>query len=422
MNAKDKTATAALKASVKAGTSPAEREKARDLVKKVVDTEGGAGGDRISQVAEYFMTRERRAEIGSPAPPPFETIIAMSAVGLKGSVEFAWSQLGKELANCDAELITKILRSTPTPRVIESIARARKGLMNEALNLIKHQPELCKDSAVLDWIAAKGTPAQLSEILPIAVSIEERSSQVSSPAELLGLILTRDKTGKLCAEAVKRAHQADAHLRQFNLAIGQYTGVLTALVAALSLVINKEEGSTSLRLLSAGLAIERDPEKAESQRLFGALASFTGRLLGTTKRSAHENEALDIISCSTSQWMRQSHTAAKGTAMWVIARASDILVKTPEGSEVNVQGARLIVSALRKAATGVSAKALLEALALNLGLEPTGGVGEGISFDPVLHEDSVGGLLEGDPVVVEEPGWHLGTHPISRAKVRPKSP
>lgn len=89
-------------------------------------------------------------------------------------------------------------------------------------------------------------------------------------------------------------------------------------------------------------------------------------------------------------------------------------------NEITVRGAQLIANAMVRARQGLSAEALLEALALNVGMEEIGKVGEKIRYDYRIHEDIEGGMLKGDKGTIINVGWRLGEVVIKRAETKPK--
>jgi len=104
---------------------------------------------------------------------------------------------------------------------------------------------------------------------------------------------------------------------------------------------------------------------------------------------------------------------------WICAAAADLLSLSRPRENVSVHGATLIANSLEKARAGASSEALLEALALNVGMDPICSPNDRVKFDAALHEDVKGGLLTGDDAQVHEKGWRIGRRVIRRAKVIP---
>jgi hypothetical protein len=70
---------------------------------------------------------------------------------------------------------------------------------------------------------------------------------------------------------------------------------------------------------------------------------------------------------------------------------------------VNSQGARYIARAFEEEEQGFSTKEILTVIARNLGLSPIGKKGETTIYNPLRHEDTVGGLLPGQAVLKVAP-------------------
>lgn len=88
--------------------------------------------------------------------------------------------------------------------------------------------------------------------------------------------------------------------------------------------------------------------------------------------------------------------------------------------EITLLGAKNLALSMEKANQGFPAKEILTNLAFNLGLIRYGTQPSTrpIAYNPIEHEDTVGGLLPGDIVVALEPGWMYKIEVLIRAKVR----
>ena len=86
---------------------------------------------------------------------------------------------------------------------------------------------------------------------------------------------------------------------------------------------------------------------------------------------------------------------------------------------ITTEGAIRLVVSLRQLERGLHPIAVMKALAHNLGMTRLHDEGEKITFNPFQNEDTVGGLIRGDPCEVTHCGWRLGNNLIARAKVKP---
>lgn len=86
---------------------------------------------------------------------------------------------------------------------------------------------------------------------------------------------------------------------------------------------------------------------------------------------------------------------------------------------MTTEEARHILVAMSKVNHGLNPIQVLEALALNVGLEKVGSIGLRTEYDPKIHLDTEGGLLPGDMVNVINHGWKHGQDVLWRAEVDP---
>lgn len=86
---------------------------------------------------------------------------------------------------------------------------------------------------------------------------------------------------------------------------------------------------------------------------------------------------------------------------------------------ITTEGAIRLIVSLRQLERGLHPISVMKALAHNLGMKRFHDEGEKITFNPLQHEDTVGGLIRGDPCEVVQCGWKLGNNLIARAKVKP---
>src|SRR5690606_39127521 len=75
---------------------------------------------------------------------------------------------------------------------------------------------------------------------------------------------------------------------------------------------------------------------------------------------------------------------------------------------LTIEQAKILGAAIERLRENSGAIGVVEALAANLGLESVGACDQEVCFDPLVHEDRLGGRLPGDRVVVRRPGWKLG--------------
>ncbi len=88
-------------------------------------------------------------------------------------------------------------------------------------------------------------------------------------------------------------------------------------------------------------------------------------------------------------------------------------------TDVTFHGAKLVADSLHKAISDhFDPVTILEALAMNLGLVQFEKPKARVMFDPLLHEDTIGGMLPGDKAIIIIPGWMHEGKVVRRATVK----
>jgi hypothetical protein len=197
--------------------------------------------------------------------------------------------------------------------------------------------------------------------------------------------------------------------------------LLVQFITGLPKTISGADGDVAIRLLDSWLPSFPKTAPAAREKLSGVLAALAGSLLRQPKRKEAQSQLLDALARSIFQWLLAMEDAKDTSGFWLVARADDLAQTLKPSGNISYYGAGLLASSMEKAKAGLAAEALLEALALNLGMEQITACGESVSFDPNLHEDTVGGLLAADQAIVTASGWRLGDQLVRRAKVTPAS-
>jgi hypothetical protein len=143
----------------------------------------------------------------------------------------------------------------------------------------------------------------------------------------------------------------------------------------------------------------------------------TGILIGE-KRGTQGDSILAIILNASRQLRYGTHGQEAQQLTWVLEKLAQQDEKPTGKLHITDEGARHIAIAFQKADEGFAAKDILALTARNLGLTPLGSKDENVQFNPLQHEDTQGGLLPGDSVVILESGWLCGKTVVMRAKVR----
>jgi hypothetical protein len=111
------------------------------------------------------------------------------------------------------------------------------------------------------------------------------------------------------------------------------------------------------------------------------------------------------------------------TRVWIIEPLKAAAERPSDNEYLTLTGARYLAVAFEKARQGFDANTVLSMAAKNLGMSPIGTKGEVTCYNPLHHEDAKGGIVPGEMVQINAPGWTFRSSVILRAVVaRPPLP
>ena len=409
----------ALKRGEKAGGSNAEREKAKAQTEKATSgLNDPAQRAAFIRLAEYFATRTRMREIGQPLVPPLADILVLGQAGFVQSAEFAWAHAGDAVFDFP---LSELLAAAPGARMLEAVARKHRDFAAQALALVLERPEVAETSAVFDWVAQHTKPKELAKLAPQLISGHPRRRHLPAREEVLRVALLRDKAGDLLRACLAIAKTHGPAFDRLRIAVNMTPKLLVQFIGGLPKTICGPDGEMAMQLLESWLPAFPKAASATREKLSGVLVALAGLLLRQPKRKDAQTHLLEVLARAAFPWLLAMEGTQDMSGFWVVARADDLAKARKPSGHISHYGAGLLASSMEKAKAGLAAEALLEALALNLGMEQIGARDESVNFDPNMHEDTVGGLLARDPATVSEPGWRIGDQLVRRAKVIPHS-
>ena len=415
----DKAILGALKLNEKAGGSSAAREKAKAQTEKVsAGMNDPAQRAAFVRLAEYFATRTRMKEIGQPLAPPLADILALGQLGFVQSAEFAWAHAGDAVLDFP---LAELLSAAPSARMIEAVVRRHRDLPAQALALVLEHPDVAETSAAFDWVAQRTKPKELAKLAPQLLSGHPRRRHLPGREEVLRVALLRDKTGDLLRACLAIAKGHGPTFDRLRITIVTTPKLLVQFISGLPKTVCGPDAEIAMQLLESWLPSFPKTAPPAREELSGVLAALASVLLRQPKRKESQSRLLDALARSTFPWLLAMEEANNTSDFWLVTRADDLAQARKPSGNISHYGAGLLANSLEKAKAGLAGEALIEALALNLGMEQIAAGGEEVSFDPKLHEDVVGGLLAGDHATVSESGWRLGDQLVRRAKITPKN-
>jgi hypothetical protein len=413
----DFSALKALQLAAKGNKSGVERERAKTIADRValqIKDDGVRGA--FTRLFDYVLQQDRMAEIGQSVDVPTEEIRTIGRFGMVRSAEFVAAELADLLA---AGPLTDILRTAPSARFIELIAKRHKGVAIKILDLISADAAIADRSASLDWLVKHGKPADLVKVATLLISKRERRPHLSPYEKLLALALRRDKGATLLQAALSASKDDAGAVGRIGAAVTGNPKVMAQVLKSFPKLIASEHSEFAFYLLKDWLIRYPSLSPRARESLSVAVTGLALAVLKKPKRNESQQKLLDILSRSLSGSLSKMKDSDDLDRFWIFGRASDLAQSLSDSCHVSPFGARLVATAMEKVASGNAADSVLEALALNLGMNPVASAGATATFDPEMHEDVEGGLLAGDPVVVQAAGWAINGQPIRRAKVTP---
>lgn len=344
----------------------------------------------------------------------------LSSRGWRHSAEVLYLQFLATLADRD---LRQLVSLAPTQKALVGLCGKVPAAKKELETLIASDPQTSATSPIADWALLNGKLEKTETLFLIMLRLEKRADGLRTPDELLRVAVQRDKKSVLLKFAVSQCHDDDFALHRLARAVlkspkiaSQYaeqmqspkllktyeSGVINFVHALCSAAIVENEkrvefrttASLTLVRLIAGALILHPKDKPQPMYVNKALFA-----LGDLERAADSEST-------------KSHT-------WVLRTLAETVAQPTGAALIGARAARIVKITFDNADSSSNPVALLEAMAFNLGMTVLEEPGARVAYEPIRHEDTVGGLLPGDHVVVLRKGWSLGDAPVIRAKVKP---
>lgn len=417
----------ALKSAASYDGTPKSRERAveqlRAALNEVREPESAAAAKAIH---EYLLARRRRKEIGDPVSAPLKDLPALRS--LERSYELALGELVTDSPDLECG---ELLQMAPSLRVIEAWLKSAEERhvkagddtrsappKEELIGFVKRDPNLAAACGLGEWFVGNVPAESLTEAIPVLAAAFGPKGANRKEA-MVRKALSRDRNGNLLLRCVNEvANNAE---RLSDLA-GIVRNDDKTLEKVLELIPKALLGSEDGRLgeLVPMLFENVDREKGVRRRqACGLLVELYGKLLGAEGESAGLRVAVGGLGDVFRRFESQAGPDDQGREpLWVVRAAGDkARPLTAPPPSLSVEQAKLLGAAVERLRENSEAVGVVEALAANLGLEPVGASDNEVRFDPLVHEDTMGGILPGDRAVIRRPGWKLGNHIILRATV-----
>ena len=314
--------------------------------------------------------------------------------------------------------ILDVLPILPSANSLDKWAKASKQpILRIELELLA-RPDLVYASAGADWLLFNSKSEYLLPLWSLFLNRLPRPKYLPSWEEAIESAVELDKKGNLLAILLFSPGLEEERISIFADVVRKNHRLLRIVTEELPHLLAHKGANSKLihfiKHLFSNVVFQHDADRELSTALLARLG--TGILI-SGHCGSYSGEALAFIR-ETSQQLRnltdcddaKSHT-------WVL---ENLLAdeKQPAGKlGLNLQGARYIAQAIEKIEQGFPGKDVILVTARHLGLLEIGRKDEVVSFDPLKHEDVIGGLLPGETVFVTEPGLAFNNQAVRRAKV-----
>ena len=422
MSIYDRRLAAAFKALAKPSPSTADQQKSRkildDVQARIPDPAFRQALDSSFQAVAAFSDQTKR----QTAREYLSLLQALNARALPATAEILFSTALDALKDLDAE---SLLQPAPTPKCVELWLKASGTPKKVLQERLLANPEWAYATAGCDWFFRKGDTRNAAPLLLHLLSQERRPEHLPSWEEVLTLALQRDKKGILMETVLLQHPNHQQAIPSLVTVALKDRFLLKATMDVLPTLFSRKTFSGQpveflRRLLDQAVATQADSRRSGSANI----ARLATGILLEGRLSGPAQEALEAIQTATRRLRRMTFDATLKADTWLIECLGDVSQDEPDGQvHITRKGARHLAIAFEKASQGFGAYEILAVTARNLGMAPTGKMGDKVAYNPLNHADLKGGIIPGETVVVVEPGWLLKDEMVIRAKViRPGAP
>lgn len=374
-------------------------------------------GVQLKQFVDNVATSRRRGKASVPGGGT-AMIERLCKQGMRQSAEILFIHFLPELKTGELRHVVSL---APTVRALAALCKAIPAAKRELETIALNEPTSTLESPIADWFLKNAKLDKSDALFSIALRTKDRPLGLPTPEELVRVGVKRDKKAALfrlvvstlsddnaaqCRFARVVLHTPEAAvlyaeaIRSQKLLKAHEPGVITFIRALASAAITESQtrpeirrtASLALIRLVSGALILHPPDKPQPSFVHKALLALEDLELAA---DSEKLRALTWVAHPLKQNAPQSHS-----------------------SLVSPEAAKVLKVAFDNVDQDTAALPLLESIAFNLGMAQLGTAGERVQYDPLLHEDTIGGLLPGDQVEVIRKGWSLHGRPVVKARVK----
>jgi hypothetical protein len=393
------------KAILKAFKNVSDRTTCEQSLKKI----------KTPAVAEAFLSLVTQLQKGPEIGALLRDLSSLVSARMLLAAEFVFLKHGEILA--ESELL-EILPAMPTPKCLQvwlDKGPDKEARQNEIIERVKSHPVEANRSVLAWWLFSLGPVAKLNQNMAVFADNDHARSFVTDGA-LLAAAFRRDKDGKFAAALVSEAHRRPEHFKRlFGNLRGDVEAVASLIALFPRIVDAVSMGAVKMTVaeIFADLPSSSNQQRRCSCEMLLRLASGLIGMAPTPNVEAALSE-LDRISCALELKPGGTPELKNTCGLRYLGVSRDI-----QGAKVTDHGANSMAIAIDQVHRGEDPLLVLEATAFKLGMRSIGELGSSTTYDPLVHEDTVGGLLPGAQVRVIRCGWKLRERVVERAKVSP---
>ncbi len=384
----------------------------RDVRERVVDA---AFGNLLEALFDDFnlpLARRRQRD----AEESIECVRELrdrSFVETAASLFIAWREMFGSVN------LERVLSAAPDVACFDAWMKAAKAPVQEIEKQLLTEPAATYATVGADWMLARSKPEQVLPLLELFLTRQSRPTFFCPWCEALVAALKKDKHCALLTAALRHPWPAEDRIAALAEAVRSNRTLLRMTVDFLPAMIAQKDTNPALAgFVGEIFRVVITTEGAEREFVTAAMARLGTGVLMADRQGPQAGPVLEVVSKTTRQLRNLTKDETIQARTWALENLRREDEPTDGRLHVTPEGARHLALAFEKAAQGFTAKDILTVTARNLGLTPIGKLGETVSFNPLRHEDTEGGLVPGDSVRIDEAGWAIGQDALIRAKVK----
>lgn len=413
----DEAISAVLRGVCKDGFTSADVEKAQQRADSIGRDfrDSSSANELKSLINEIVELRREPAAVDRSA-----MIEQLSGRGWKHSAEVLYIYFLATLADKDARLLVSL---APTQKALTGLCAKVSAAKKELETLVVNDPQTAITSPVADWVLLNGKLEKAQSIFLLMLRTEKRPHGLSTPDELLRAAVQRDKKAVLLKSALLQCHDDTVALHRLARAVLKSPKVAMQYAEEMQspkLLKSSESGVIAfVRALSSAAIVETE-KGAEFRRTASlALVRLITGVLILHPHNKPQPICVHKALLALGDLEKAANSQTTKTSTWVLHTLAESIAKPTGATLIDARAARIVKVAFDNADSSSNPVAMLEAMAFNLGMTAFEEPGARVAYEPIRHEDTVGGLLPREQVIVIRKGWSIGDEPVIRAKVKP---